>query len=85
MVISAHSFGPEPMFKLDESSASFDELSFWAGKAGFTRHYFCPTCGVHLFWKGIGAFGGAMGVNVRNFDGMKLEDITWGKADGRSL
>lgn len=66
-----------------ESKAQLSELPNFTNKAGVATHYFCPACGLQLFWRGFG--GGAIGVNVRNFDGMKLEEISWNKVDGRSL
>lgn len=75
------------MLKLDEDKAPLSELSYRVNSANVVAHYFCPTCGLHLFWKGIrGSFiEGKVGVNVRNFDGMKLEEISWATNDGRSI
>lgn len=82
LILSNSSCGPESMLKLDESKGPKEELSTWSTMPAVASHYFCPSCGLHLFWIG---FGGSVGVNVRNFDGMKLEAISWTKVNGKDL
>ena len=78
-------YGPEAMLKLDEDKAPLSALSSLSNKANVVNHYFCPACGQYLFWIGKSFMDGKVGVNVRNFDGMKLEEISWSTNDGRSL
>ncbi|KAL5521518.1 hypothetical protein ACEPAF_2266 [Sanghuangporus sanghuang] len=47
-------FAPEKMLRLDETSASRDELSTFKAKLTGSTHHFCPGCGCYLFWRAMG-------------------------------
>ncbi|OYX03178.1 MAG: aldehyde-activating protein [Rhizobiales bacterium 32-66-8] len=76
------SFVPEAGFVLQQGAAAMTEYRFNTKKIG---HFFCATCGVEPFGRGVAPTGAAMvAVNVRCLDGVDLKSLTSHEHDGAS-
>ena len=68
--------------EVDPTKAPLSELSSFTNKKGIAKIYFCPYDGCHLFW--ISDLLGVVGVNARNFEGLKIEEVEHNNVNGRA-
>ena len=63
------SYGLESHFKFVHGA--FEDLSLYQTSKKILEHYFCPDCGVAFVTRGFGA----VAVNVRTIEGIRLENL----------
>jgi hypothetical protein len=60
-----------------------DELSTYTFNTGLAQHWFCPTCGIHSFYRAR-SHPNDIDVNVRCLEDVNLEDFQITPFDGRN-
>jgi len=76
-------FVPSESFKLLSGEGDLKDYQF---NKRVIHHYFCSTCGVSSFSKGIGPDGKEMqAINVRCLDNVDFEKLPVTRFDGKSL
>jgi hypothetical protein len=76
-------FVPAGQFELKSGADALSDYQF--GKKNI-HHFFCKTCGIKSFARGLKPGGGEMvAINVRCLDGMDLSKIAVKSFDGASL
>jgi hypothetical protein len=76
-------FVPADKFRLASGNDALVDYQF---NKRVIHHFFCATCGVGSFGRGIGPNGVEMvALNVRCLDGVDLDALTIRKFDGASL
>ena len=69
-------YGPESTLRVTSG-----ESAGFISKVAKVNHRFCPSCGIKVYWTGMGR----VGANVRTFEGIEMDKFEVEKFDGARL